>query len=1089
MRDMNVLFGRVAIVATALFALSASAGIKYWDNPAYRAFDVDCYVPGAVWNLDGIRNVGVNQPHSDTALTWKNLGSSGADNDVFLQKNTGGSGWATASADELATGTYGEWAGKGFIFKGNSRMRGSKGISTGTKYTMQVLVEADSTQHATSFVTIFNSNWDKLALLIQPSSETLIFRTVESVAANSFASIPGPVFEYATAIANSEDNTEVLFSGTVAPTSGDGFRQNAKISGQTENGYVFGGANDGKSPFKGTFKFFRYYQKALSNEEVAWNRVVDERRFFDRAAPLPVTNAVVVSSVAASAEPAGTYAVDGSHVFTAPRIATVGNAKYICTGYTLETWDATTGDWGAAVFHARELSCAVTDAQCVRITWKWTDADGLVTYGVSDYVWDGLEVFYDGICNQGVNVAHSTTALTWKNLGSKGATNDLFLQLLNAAGDGWSAATSLDAVGERNPGVWTADGFTLAGDSRWRVVNTGGTNGGIQTGTDYSLQTLVDAKTADQNEAASFVFSLSAAKYSMILYKSGRFDWRSDDAPDSGTPLKMSGTSFDYATAIANGTDNTLTLFSGTEIPTSGDGFRQLESITAHNLERGYDLGGYGNANYDKLLVGTIKSFRQYDHALSPEEVAKNRKVDDFRYFGKFAETDVIVQSTYAALQGNEPDGEYDIDGSHTFTAPATATIKINGKTIAYVCAGYTVETQDGNYWTTSQTGDGNSVAIAEGDGLKRLTWLWKPVSGLRTAADYSFDDYSHAGLVWNYDGLYNAGVGVHDSEATTWKNLGSGANADLHWNGKTTTGHWTDDGYVFAGGPRFKGDASFYLRNFTMQTLVDADASAQTAGSTYGSIFCGMYQYFNLYLITESFNGSAAGSLCWRAQTDGKYMYFKTPGHHYDYATAIQDFDNKTAKIFPGVEAPTTPAENDYNTFGEKQRTCFQFDSVKTGSDTGYGLGQRGNETTWGMVGKLKNFRYYDRVLTEEEIIRNRNADAVRYFGALGVTNVLVQTKYGDVESDEQEVLAEAPGAYTVEGTWTFSATRVKDRLGDLKDVAGYYTEELDALGNWTNKTWHEGETEYIYDCETEPACVRLTWSVMPPGLILIVR
>ncbi len=1079
MRDMNVLFGRVAIVATALFALSASAGIKYWDNPAFRAFDVDCYVPGAVWNLDGIRNVGVNQPHSDTALTWKNLGSSGADNDVFLQKNTGGSGWAPASADELATGTYGEWAGKGFIFKGNSRMRGSKGISTGTKYTMQVLVEADSTQHATSFVTIFNSNWDKLALLIQPSSKTLIFRTVESVAAKSFASIPGPVFEYATAIANSEDNTEVLFSGTVAPTSGDGFRQNAKISGQTENGYVFGGANDGKSPFKGTFKFFRYYQKALSNEEVAWNRVVDERRFFDRAAPLPVTNVVVATAVAGleGTEPSGCYAVDeNGYTFTAPRTATKDGAKYLCTGYTIEEWDATTGDWGTATFHARELSCAATASSRVRLTWQWTAADGLVTYDISDYVWDGLVLFYDGICNQGTNAPHSATATTWKNLGSAEAPNDMFLQLLNAGGTEWTTASSLDAVDGRNPGAWTADGFALKGDSRWRVVKTDDTNGGIDTGTDYSLQTLLDVNAADQNEAASFVFSLSAAKYSMILYKSGRFDWRSDDAQDTGTPLKMTGTSFDYATAIANGDDNTLTLFSGAEIPTSGDGFRQLESITAHNLERGYDLGGYGNDNYDKLLVGTIKNFRQYDHALTPEEVAQNRKVDDFRYFGKFAQADVIVQSTYAALQGNEPDGEYDLDGSHTFTAPANVTIKVNGKTITYACAGYTVETKDGNYWTTSQTGDGNSVVIAEGDGLKRLTWLWKPVSGLRTAADYSFDDYSQAGLVWNYDGLYNAGVGVHDSEATTWKNLGSGANADLHWNGKTTTGHWTDDGYVFAGGPRFKGDASFYLRNFTMQTLVDADASAQTAGSTYGSIFCGMYQYFNLYLITESFNGSAAGALCWRAQSDGRYMYFKTPGHHYNYATAIQDFDNRTAKIFPGVDVPTTPAENDYNSANEKQRTCFQFDSVITGSDTGYGLGQRGNEATWGMVGTLKNFRYYDRVLTEEELIRNRNVDSARYFNKLAVTNVVVSI--GGEET-----------AYKVEGDYTFTAPETVVEKGETKKVVCYTTEEL-VDGVWKNRGWHDG-TDYTYDANSPDwgKTIRLTWRGLRPGLILILR
>ena len=204
---------------------------------------------------------------------------------------------------------------------------------------------------------------------------------------------------------------------------------------------------------------------------------------------------------------------------------------------------------------------------------------------------------------------------------------------------------------------------------------------------------------------------------------------------------------------------------------------------------------------------------------------------------------------------------------------------------------------------------------------------------------------------------------------------------------------------------------------------------------------------------------------------------YFVPSSDSIDYATTILASEAKTVAMFDGTTAPTAAP-------GLQRITTFT-DSRK---DTGYGIGGR-TGGDYSLVGTVKNFRYYDRVLTEEEIIRNRNADAVRYFGALGVTNVLVQTKYGDVASDAQEVLAEEPGAYTVEGTWTFSATRVKDRLGALKDVAGYYTEELDARGNWTNKTWHEGKTAYTYDRATSPACVRLTWSVMPPGLILILR
>ena len=35
---------------------ASHAAVKYWDNPDYRAFDIDCYVSGAFWNYDGIRS-------------------------------------------------------------------------------------------------------------------------------------------------------------------------------------------------------------------------------------------------------------------------------------------------------------------------------------------------------------------------------------------------------------------------------------------------------------------------------------------------------------------------------------------------------------------------------------------------------------------------------------------------------------------------------------------------------------------------------------------------------------------------------------------------------------------------------------------------------------------------------------------------------------------------------------------------------------------------------------------------------------------------------------------------------------------------
>ena len=89
-----------AVLAVAISAiLPLLGGVKYWDNPAFRAFDVGDYAPGAVWHFDGIRNVGANQPHSTTATTWKNIGSSGSSNDVWIRyRNAAGNGWANSSA-------------------------------------------------------------------------------------------------------------------------------------------------------------------------------------------------------------------------------------------------------------------------------------------------------------------------------------------------------------------------------------------------------------------------------------------------------------------------------------------------------------------------------------------------------------------------------------------------------------------------------------------------------------------------------------------------------------------------------------------------------------------------------------------------------------------------------------------------------------------------------------------------------------------------------------------------------------------------------------------------------------------------------
>ena len=1071
-------------IGTVLVAVTCHAGIKYWDNPAYRAFDIDCYVSGAVWNYDGIRNQGADQPHSTTATTWANLGSSGSNNDMFIRlQNQAGTGWynGASSTEPLANlGTIngrdtGSWTTNGFTFTGDSELRSKGSINSGTSYTIQMLVDAKIAGQPKAKPYLMSVQQNNFAFYVDRANSKLLWG-VENSSASDDPFMSGDTLGYVTAILNGTDKTAAFFSGTKIPTSGDGFQSFSSLSGKSDSGYCIFGYTGTDGLFKGTMYSYRYYTKVLTEEELAWNRVVDERRFFGRAAPLPVTNVVVATSNAdvEGTEPSGNYAVDGRHVFTAPATLTVGGVDYVCTGYTVET---RSGDsWSAPVFHKAALfqPCAfvVTEGECVRLTWQWAKAAGLANLGytVHDYVWDGLEVFYDGICNVGTNLTHSYSATNWVNLGTKLHDNDLFIQRANTDGDGWETAMNLD-VGNYDPGFWTENGFSIKGKSRFRCNSPGR----FDVDKNYSLQMLMDAKSSDQLSDDVYPFGANNSTFAFYMRKSdGALLWRYGGLAAANLPF-MAGGVYDYVTAIMKDT-NKQTFFDGTTEPTSGNGYKT--NTSASYSDSGFCLGGYGKGDYKYFFVGTLKNFRQYNRALTAAELAQNRKVDDWRYFGIPDNPNVVVQSTIPYLRGDEPDGSYAVDGRHVFTAPASVTVK----GIAYACDGYIVEIREGSTWggATSYVGNSYTYTIGESPALVRLTWKWRPVRGLRTAADYSFDDYSQAGLLWNYDGIRNQGGtdADHDSSATTWKNLGSGgSDYDLSWNGATTTGEWAADGYVFRGGPRFRGPGKVGpLKNFTLQTLIDADIDSQTASQTDFSYIMNAYNnYFEMSLLSSGYDGAAAGSICWKAQ-GGTFMYFHTKDLHYDYATAMMDYDNKVATMFPGTEIPT-----EYVKFGPygAQRLYTNFVTVASVSTTAYGLGNRSDNDS-GLVGKIKNFRYYDRVLTEEELVRNRNVDSVRYFGALGVTNVYVAAGGG--------TQAET-GAYKVEGEWTFSATTV-DKNGVLKPVKGFYIQTLEG-DRLARRVWHDGN-DFTYS-EDDPIfggkTVYLTWAFGQTGMHIILR
>ena len=658
-------------------------------------------------------------------------------------------------------------------------------------------------------------------------------------------------------------------------------------------------------------------------------------------------------------------------------------------------------------------------------------------YGPDGYVQDGLVAHFDGLCNAGTGKAHDLFATNWVDLSANH--NDAFLVD--------------DAPGA---GHWHADGYRFEGQNFFQLSKT------IAITNTITVQVVCNV---DTNElTVSYAHLVGAgdtdqcdiywAKYTppRLVFKNA------NGGHVHSTSLVWEG---QYATAIRNG--NLKRLFQ------TGDGSDELTVNGAQN-NIGTQTWRIGAATSElsirnsNRLTGKIQAVRIYDRALTTAELVANRALDDVHYKTGIPVTNAVVATSVRGVEGTEPSGVYAIDGSHTFTAPATVTLGPD----TYSCAGYTLEEWDAaaDAWGAPVLYGGVLAAeITETSPKVRLTWQWTHTAG---PGALDVDAYAQDGLEMFFDGFRNAGRSApHDPAATTWANLATANDAPITVG--DTESKWKENGYFFGGGSYGQLVAQQTLgSNYTVQVACDVDTRELVAIRTaignalrWPHVFgAGATDCCNLYYHLE-WNNNGNYPICFKDVTGARANLFSWAGR---YITAVRD--GRSFKASQGATMATSATGT-----AEEEKGAMPVGKQTWYIATAEGSGSNAKSVRY-LTGTIHAIRLYGRVLTDAELAANHELDEARFWQR-PTSNGMV------IVSSRVEGLAgnEPNGAYRPVA-YTFSAPTSTLTVGD-KDyqLDGYVVETWDAV----RQTWCVPEvgtgSSWTSPAGTDWASRRLTW------------
>ena len=223
--------------------------------------------------------------------------------------------------------------------------------------------------------------------------------------------------------------------------------------------------------------------------------------------------------------------------------------------------------------------------------------------------------------------------------------------------------------------------------------------------------------------------------------------------------------------------------------------------------------------------------------------------------------------------------------------------------------------------------------------GARTAAWA-KRGGGVPTARDYVQD-----GLIAMWDGIENAGWGVHDPNATVWKDL-VGDNDLVLMN----TAHFDENSLVSANRNKLTALCSEKLPYASIEVCAFFDESR---GSS--ALVC--------FGNSVDDNRMVSGETSSIQTYNGNYMIsLTTPVDPKCTWAGVHDADRHDGYV-RGALASGTKSSNNW--------------SVRNGT---FGLSGSSNYSAWNFVGNYYCVRLYSRALTAEEIAANYAIDKARF-------------------------------------------------------------------------------------------------------------